>query len=289
MGKIFGDVKGKEQLTPREAILNRYNSSRASLLFAIVFTVINMILVFCDSSRYFLFSLFVPYFLTYMGMFITGTLPAEVYGEEFATMEFLPPKAMAIMLVAAVVILILYILSWIFSKKQRVGWLIFALVMFAIDTVLMLVLQGIAADSIIDLAFHGWVIFDLSRGIYAYSQLKRLPQEEVAEADEEAVYETNEEIACENSPVLRMADMDTKAKILLETEKDGFVITYRRVKRVNELVINGSVYDEYEALIENAHVLVGVVGGRTIEAGFDGFRSFIKIDGEIIAKKVRLA
>ncbi|MBR6564009.1 MAG: hypothetical protein IKK71_01015 [Clostridia bacterium] len=289
MGKIFGDVKGKEQLTPREAILNRYNNSRASLLLAIAFTVINMILVFCDSSRYFLFSLFVPYFLTYMGMFITGTFPAEVYGEEFATMEFLPPKAMAIMLVAAVVILILYILSWIFSKKQRVGWLIFALVMFAIDTVLMLVLQGIAADSIIDLAFHGWVIFDLSRGIYAYSQLKRLPQEEVAEADEEAVYETDEEIACENSPVLRMADMDTKAKILLETEKDGFVITYRRVKRVNELVINGSVYDEYEALIENAHVLVGVVGGRTIEAGFDGFRSFIKIDGEIIAKKVRLA
>ncbi|MBR3909289.1 MAG: hypothetical protein IKJ50_06190 [Clostridia bacterium] len=289
MGKIFGDVKGKEQLTPREAILNRYDNSRANLLFAIVFTAVNMILVFCDSSSYFLFSLFVPYFLTYMGMFITGTLPAEVYAEEFATMEFLPPKALAIMLVAAVVILILYILSWIFSKKQRVGWLIFALVMFAIDTVLMLVLQGIAADSIIDLAFHGWVIFDLSRGIYAYSQLKRLPQEEVAEADEEAVYETDEEIACENSPVLRMADMDTKAKILLETEKDGFVITYRRVKRVNELVINGSVYDEYEALIENAHVLVGVVGGRTIEAGFDGFRSFIKIDGEIIAKKVRLA
>lgn len=33
MGKIFGDVKGKEQLTPRESVLNRYNSSRASLLF----------------------------------------------------------------------------------------------------------------------------------------------------------------------------------------------------------------------------------------------------------------
>lgn len=289
MGKIFGDVKGKEQLTPREAILNRYNSSRASLLFAIVFTAVNMILVFCDSSRYFLFSLFVPYFLTYMGMFITGTLPAEVYGEEFATMEFLSSKALAIMLVIAVVILIVYILVWFFSRNGKGGWLIFSLVIFVIDTIAMLLVQGIAADSILDLAFHGWVIFDLSRGIYAYSQLKRLPQEEVAEADEEAVYETDEEIACENSPVLRMADMNTKAKILLETEKDGFVITYRRVKRVNELVINGSVYDEYEALLENAHVLVGVVGGRTIEAGFDGFRSYIKIDGEIIAKKVRLA
>lgn len=289
MGKIFGDVKQGKPLTERETLQNKYNAARGNLLLAIAFTAINMVLVFCDSSSYFLFSLFVPYFLTYMGMFITGTLPAEVYGEEFATMEFLPPKALAIMLVVAVVVLILYILSWIFSRKGKGGWLIFALVMFAIDTVLMLVLQGIAADSIIDLAFHGWVIFDLSRGIYAYSQLKRLPQEEVAEADEEAVYETDEEIACENSPVLRMADMDTKAKILLETEKDGFVITYRRVKRVNELVINGSVYDEYEALIENAHVLVGVVGGRTIEAGFDGFRSFIKIDGEIIAKKVRLA
>ena len=55
MGKIFGDVKGKEQLTPREAILNRYDNSRANLLFAIVFTAVNMILVFCDSSSYFLF------------------------------------------------------------------------------------------------------------------------------------------------------------------------------------------------------------------------------------------
>lgn len=289
MGKIFGDVKGKEQLTPRESILNRYNNSRANLLLAIAFTAINMILVFCDSSSYFLFSLFVPYFLTYTGMFITGTLPKEVYGEEFATMEFLSSKALAIMLVIAVVVLIVYILAWFFSRNGKGGWLIFALVIFVIDTIAMLLVQGIAVDSIFDLAFHGWVIFDLSRGIYAYSQLKRLPQEEVVEADEEAVYETDEEIACENSPVLRMADMDTKAKILLETEKDGFVITYRRVKRVNELVINGSVYDEYEALLENAHVLVGVVGGRTIEAGFDGFRSYIKIDGEIIAKKVRLA
>ena len=289
MGKIFGDVKQGKPLTERETLQNKYNAARGNLLLAIAFTAINMVLVFCDSSSYFLFSLFVPYFLTYMGMFITGTLPAEVYGEEFATMEFLSSKALAIMLVIAVVVLIVYILAWFFSRNGKGGWLIFALVIFVIDTIAMLLVQGIAVDSIFDLAFHGWVIFDLSRGIYAYSQLKHLPQEEVVEADEEAVYETDEEIACENSPVLRMADMDTKAKILLETEKDGFVITYRRVKRVNELVINGSVYDEYEALIENAHVLVGVVGGRTIEAGFDGFRSFIKIDGEIIAKKVRLA
>jgi hypothetical protein len=86
-----------------------------------------------------------------------------------------------------------------------------------------------------------------------------------------------------------MADMDVKAKILLQTEKDGFVITYRRVKRVNELVINGNVYDEYEALIENHHILSGVISGRTIEAGYDGFNSYITIDGEIIAKKIRLA
>ena len=76
--------------------------------------------------------------------------------------------------------------------------------------------------------------------------------------------------------------------MLLEAEKDGFVITYRRVKKVNELVINNVVYDEYEAIIESAHNLCAVVSNRTIEAGYDGLRSYIKVDGEIIAKKLRL-
>ena len=287
MGKIFGDVKGAKPLTKRQTLQNKYNSARANLLIAVVLTVVNIGILFIDSSYYFLFSIFVPYFIALMGMMITGKLPEEAYTDGLTETEFLGTPALIVMLVIAFVVLSLYLLSWIFSKKGRVGWLIFALVIFSLDTLLMLLLQGIS-ESIIDIVFHILVIVYLSIGISSHYKLKNLPEEEITQETANETLEENQDAQVQNSPILRMADLDAKAKILLETQKDGFVITYRRVKRVNELVINGNVYDEYEALIENAHILVGKVNGKTIEAGFDGFKSYIKIDGEVIAKKVRL-
>ena len=289
MGKIFGSVKEGKPLTERETLQNKYNASRANLIFAIAFTLINIALLFVDGT-YFLFSIYVPYFIALMGMMLTGKLPDEFYTEDWAGTEFLDSSALVVMLVIAAVILGLYLLSWIFSKKNKVGWLIFALILFSIDTIAMLFLQGIA-ESIIDIVFHIWVIVSLVSGIRSHNKLKNLPEEEIAQETNEDLGEDAEidEEVLENSPILRMADMDVKAKILLETEMYGFVITYRRVKRVNELVINGKVYDEYEALLENEHALVGVVDGHTIEAGLSGVTSYIKIDDEIIAKKVRLA
>lgn len=290
MGKIFGDVKQGKPLTERETLQNKYNAARGNLLLAIVFTLINIALLFADGT-YFLFSIYVPYFIASLGMIITGKMPQEFYQEGWEGTEFLGDSALVVMLVISLVIVGLYFLSWILSKKNKVGWLIFALVLFSIDTIAMLFLQGIT-ESIIDIVFHVWVIVCLVSGIRSYNKLKDLPEEEIMEeTDEDLGEETDacEVEAVQNSAILRMADMDAKAKILLETEKDGLVITYRRVKRVNELVINGNVYDEYEALVENVHALVGVVGGRTVEAGHDGFRSYIKVDDEIIAKKVRLA
>jgi hypothetical protein len=291
MGKIFGDVKQGKPLTERETLQNKYNAARGNLLFAIAFTLINIVLLFVDASSYFLFSIYVPYFIASLGMIITGKMPQEFYQEGWEGTEFLGDSALVVMLVISLVIVGLYFLSWILSKKNKIGWLVFGFVLFCVDTLAMLFLQGIG-ESIIDLVFHIWVIVYFVIGINSYKKLKQLPEEEIDEEIDENLGEETD--ACEvetvqNSAILRMADMDAKAKILLEAEKDGLVITYRRVKRVNELVINGNVYDEYEALVENVHALVGVVGGRTVEAGHDGFRSYIKVDDEIIAKKVRLA
>ena len=287
MGKTYDNVKGTNLLTEREKLQTKFNNARANLLAAVAFTVINIVLLFVDASSYFLFSIFVPYFITLMAMLVTGKLPAEFYAEDWAGYEFLDGSVFWVVLVIAIVIIGLYLLSWFLSKKNKVGWLVFALVIFCIDTLLMLYFQGIS-ESIMDIVFHVWVIVSLTSGIIAYNKLKKLPEEEIveiAEVDEENFEET----VAQNSGYLRIADLDAKAKILLQTEKDGLVIIYRRVKRVNELVINSKVYDEYDALIENAHNLVGVVNGHAVEAGFDGFRSYIKIDGEIISKKVRLA
>ena len=92
-----------------------------------------------------------------------------------------------------------------------------------------------------------------------------------------------------DSPVLRYADPDKKCRVFLEIQQDGLHICYRRVGRVNELVINGRVYDEYKALLEFSHALTARVGGHFVEAGFDGDQqSYILLDGVQIAEKTRL-
>ncbi len=82
---------------------------------------------------------------------------------------------------------------------------------------------------------------------------------------------------------LRRADMEVKYRVLSEAKTEGFDICYRRVKSVNELVINGYVYDEKKGVVEFAHNLYASVNGHTIEAGFDGVGySYILFDGDRI-------
>ena len=91
-----------------------------------------------------------------------------------------------------------------------------------------------------------------------------------------------------DNPV-RRADRSVKVKILLETRVEGYEICYRRVKRVNELVINGIVYDEIKGVIEFPHTLSAAVDGHTIEAGLsEDSYSYITYDGECLVNKHRL-
>ena len=46
-----------------------------------------------------------------------------------------------------------------------------------------------------------------------------------------------------------------------------FCVMYR-IGSVNELVVNGKVYDEMKAVIEFPHNLFANIGGHTIEAGY---------------------
>ena len=88
---------------------------------------------------------------------------------------------------------------------------------------------------------------------------------------------------------IRHADRSTKSRILLEAKVEGYEICYRRVKNVNELVINGLVYDEKKAVIEFPHTLSALVDGHTIEAGLsDDSYSYIMFDEECLINKQRL-
>ena len=69
-----------------------------------------------------------------------------------------------------------------------------------------------------------------------------------------------------------------------------FCIIYRRIQFVNELVVNGKVYDEKKAVIEFSQNLFASIDGHTIEAGLDldSSNSYIRFDGQTIAEKKRL-
>ena len=198
MGNFFGSANNTAtQASPRDVLQGKYNSARHNLIIAVAFTLINIVLLFVDGNSYFLFSLFTPYLLVFLGMDLTGRLPQLYTEAEYAMIEFLPDTVFYVMLAIAAIIVALFVLFWALSKKNKVGWIIAALVMVCLDSVLMLYMQEIQ-DIIMDIVFHIWVIVSLAGGISAYNKLKALPPEEeildttgevIAEAAPEAIDE----------------------------------------------------------------------------------------------------
>jgi hypothetical protein len=167
-----------QPFSQRQQLERRYASARMNLLWVVLFTAINIVLLVSNSYTYFLFSAFIPYAIVDYGMIVCGKYPADFYGD-LSQYQFFDTTVLVVLIAVAAVICVLYLLCWIFSKKRRVAWLIVGLVFFALDTVFML-LGGISADRILDILFHGWVIISLTGGIIAHSKLKKLPAEEPA-------------------------------------------------------------------------------------------------------------
>lgn len=287
MANFFGNNQKFKPTTQRGMLETNYNNSVANLLLVIAFSTINVVLLVANSNAYFLFSAFIPYVLADFGMFYTGMYPAEYY-YDVGDVEFFDKTFLIVTLVIAALVILLYLISWIFARKKKVGWLIFATVLFCADTVIMFAFNGFSMDSIFDIIFHAWVVFSLIKGILTYYKMKKLPEEEVEALQVEEADENQQEIM-ENSSILRMADTQEKARTLLEADALGYHIVYRRVKRTNELVVNGRVYDEYEALVEFPHTLTATVDGHRIEVQYDATsHMYIFLDDKQLAKKLRL-
>lgn len=132
----------------------KYKSMRASLLAIVIFSAINLISVTLTQT-YFLFSAYLPQLLAVVGY--------EFYLE--TEMTVFP----VIFGVIGLVMVIPYLICWIFSKKH-VGWMIGALVMFSLDTLLFLpdfITFLMAGDfsTILDLVFHVYALVSLAMGV----------------------------------------------------------------------------------------------------------------------------
>lgn len=293
------------QLSPRLNCERQYLSARANLLLVIIATAVNLLLLVSNSDLYFLFSATIPYYIVTMGMYFCGRFPADAYEDLGTELVFLDNSVFVITLVVAVISILLYLLAWFMSSKNRGGWLIFALVLFALDSAGLLLLYGLSLDKVLDIIFHAWGMYYLIVGVKAYNKLKYLPADQTdysmlganinntvttddGETGENGENPTEETVSYQNSPILRPADMSVKHKVLLQATVRNLDICYRRVNHTNELVVNGNVYAEKTAVVEFNHTLYAFVGGHNVTAGFQRSYSIITVDGVIIAQKLRL-
>lgn len=261
-------ARTQQNMTPREAAEQRFKMSRNNLLLVVILTVVNIVMLYLGSDSMMLFSASIPYYAVGFG----------VWWESF--------ELFVVGIVVAVVLIALYFLCWLLSKK-RPGWLIVALVLFVLDTIALAGLYIMAGEvsGILDVLLHAWVLYYLIIGISSARKLKNLaPEEPVAVEADGAVVVT----AVDSTPLRRISE-DEKCRILLEHTYGSYHVVYRRVKRINQLVINDYIYDEIELLAEPAHSLSARIGGHDIVVGFDGVgHSYLTVDGEQIAKKMRL-
>ncbi len=246
--------------------------ARSNLLLMVGLTVVNVVLFLLGTETMLLFSATVPYLAVMTGVFTENT-----------------PFLIATIIFAAI-ILGLYLLCWAFSKKHY-GWMITALVLFILDTLVMGGIYLSAGDfsGVLDVLIHAWVLYYLIIGVKSGHTLQKLASEEWATETvmpQEAMPPQNVPV---NTMPLRLADTDSKARLFIEGDFAGCHVVYRRVKRTNELVINGYVYDEVEMLVEPPHALRAGFNGHLIEVGYNGTHSYISIDGQQAAQKLRLA
>ena len=143
----------------------KYTRARHSLLLVVILSIVNMFsLVFADT--YYLFS-------SYITLSITAT-GGYMYLESGEAVLLIVTIALGI------ISLVPYLLCWIFSKK-KVGWLIAALVLFALDTLLLLIdaVSMLEATFILDLVIHILVVVELVIAVkYGMNKKKEQSEEE---------------------------------------------------------------------------------------------------------------
>ena len=111
--------KNEIQKSDREVIETKLKTSRSNLLFSVIITAVNIFLLLIGSDMYFLFSITTPYMLVSMAMFLCGKYPSEYYTDIPSDFVFMSNDVFCIILSAALFLLTIYFLIWLFSYKHR--------------------------------------------------------------------------------------------------------------------------------------------------------------------------
>lgn len=160
----------KEALKIEKRKLNSwYKAARNSILLVIVFTLFDTSFLLGKTPADFFFSSSLPFYVSFY------VKDSEALDKYFKNIEFLSTTESRMMFavwVVFVVVICLYFLAWIYSKKEGYKWLVFAFCFYLFDTIAVLCNSGIT----IIFWCHVIVLVLLARGIYAGIKLKKISQ-----------------------------------------------------------------------------------------------------------------
>lgn len=242
----------------------RYNLSRTNLLILIGLSVINIITLVVNNS-YFLFSLSFP-------RFVQMVINYGVTDGLFALEDLNYPVVVLIMALP----IVLFLLCYIFSSKNRYKVFIFAIILFTIDSIF-----AIITFDIIDIIFHIYIYVLLVLGFVHGRKLSKIqPLDAMIDFDEGKYINENEE-----SSILRADAPD--GKVLIQTTFNDLRISVKQRKAVKELIINDNVYDEFVKKIASFYNLKAVVDGIEVYFSMENSRMEIYVNGKLVEKKIK--
>ncbi len=162
--KFKANVPNTAPMSPRDEVEMKYKRSRYNLLLVAIVSIVNLFSL-AFSQSYFLFSARLP------ALFVELALP-------MSENEVVEPSAFIFPIIIGIILTVPYLLCFFFSKK-RPGWMIPALVFFAIDCLFIIFLALFDVTAVIvDILFHGWVMFYLITGVINGFKLKKMPEDE---------------------------------------------------------------------------------------------------------------
>lgn len=279
MGKF---IKIEKNASP--SLLDKsYNSTFLPIVAFIAMSAINVISLATGGAFYSPFSFIAPYAILEYAIFMCGMYPPEYYAE-IEPFTFWHEYFYNYMMIMALAVIVAYVVIAILARKRNYKWLIVFMGIMVADTMILYLHYGLSfGDTVIELFCRGYFIVAMILGVMTV----KLYDKAKAEEDRKAKQQSGGENA--DTLPLRVADMAQKHRILLEHRVENHHIVYRRVGKVNELVIDGMVYDEYIALAEFAHELKATINGTSISAGYNGLAtSFITINKKVVAQKARI-
>lgn len=209
---------GGMQMSPEEKYVRNMKIARSDMILIFAMTIFNAVMLLAGGGFYFLFSAAVPYEIFAVGVIVCGLAPAEVYTGDMAGIEILRPEYLWAFAIVSLLLLSMYLVAFLFTKKPRVGWYVFAAVYMCLDTVVMFLLGGFDAMTIPDTIFHIYMIVTLINGAVACSKYNKLIASEVTVVDAES---RANESSKPSAPEIFVYDIDSDS-----VSPDGEVYVY---------------------------------------------------------------